>query len=371
MEGCRRASRDGSCEGVMAEREWFEKDFYKVLGVAESATDKEITRAYRKLAKELHPDTNPGSEERFKEVTAAYDVIGDSEKRKEYDEVRRMGPMAGGPGGFGGGQFGDFGDLGDILGGLFGRSGRQSRSRRGDDLETSLHLNFRDAIFGVTTTVSLPSNDGCATCRGTGAAPGTSVVTCAACQGRGVLADDQGPFGISRTCSTCHGRGGRLERPCSSCGGSGRQASSRSVQVRLPAGVEDGQRIRVKGKGGPGFQGGPAGDLFVDVRVGADPRFSRKGRHVTTSTTISITQAVLGTTVSVPTLDDPVTLKIAPGTQPGTTLRVKSRGVPAHGKHPQGDLLVTVNVHVPTELTPEQRELVEQLAATWESKENS
>lgn len=351
----------------MAEREWFEKDFYKVLGVSETASDKDITRAYRKLAKELHPDTNPGSEERFKEVTAAYDVIGDAEKRKEYDEVRRMGPM---PGGYSGAPFGDFGDIGDILGGLFGRSGRQTRSRRGDDLETSLTLNFRDAIFGATTTVSLPSSDNCTTCRGTGASPGTSMVTCGTCQGRGVLADDQGPFGISRTCSTCHGRGGRLERPCGACGGSGRRASSRKVQVRLPTGVEDGQRIRVKGKGGSGLQGGPAGDLYVDVRVSPDARFARRGRHLTTTATINVTDALLGTTVSVPTLDDPVTLKVAPGTQPGTTLRVKGRGVPAQGKHPTGDLLVTVSVHVPNELSDEQRSLVEKLAASFRNKDS-
>ena len=352
----------------MAEREWFEKDFYKVLGVSETASDKDITRAYRKLAKELHPDTNPGSEERFKEVSAAYDVVGDAEKRKEYDEVRRMGPV---PGGFASGSYGDFGDIGDILGGLFGRSARQNRARRGDDIETSLHLNFRDAIFGVTTSVSLPSNDACGTCRGTGASPGTSMVSCSTCQGRGVLADDQGPFGISRTCPTCHGRGGRLERPCTSCGGSGRQASSRKVQVRLPAGVEDGQRIRVKGKGGPGLHGGPSGDLYVDVRVGSDPRFGRRGRHVTTSHSLTMTEAALGTTVTVPTLEDEVTLKVAAGTQPGTTLRVKGRGVPASGKHPTGDLLVTLNVRIPDELTNEQRKLIEKLAATFDGKEES
>jgi molecular chaperone DnaJ len=351
----------------MAEREWFEKDFYKVLGVSETASDKEITRAYRKLAKELHPDTHPGSEEQFKEVTAAYDVIGDAEKRKEYDEVRRLGPVAGGfPSGQ---QFGDFGDLGDILGGIFGRSGRTTRARRGDDIETALHLNFRDAVFGVTTSVSLPSHDSCTACHGSGAAPGTSMVTCGTCQGRGVLADDQGPFSLSRTCPTCHGRGGRLERPCAACGGSGRQASSRSVQVRLPAGVEDGQRIRVKGKGGPGSHGGPAGDLYVDVHVTADRRFARRGRHVTTTVTVPVTEALLGSTVSVPTLDDPVTLKIAAGTQPGTTMRVKGRGVPAHGKHAAGDLLVTVQIDIPTALNETQRNLVEQLAASLNTEE--
>ena len=351
----------------MAEREWFEKDFYKVLGVSETATDKEITRAYRKLAKELHPDTHPGSEEQFKEVTAAYDVIGDAEKRKEYDEVRRLGPAAGG---FSGGQqFGDFGDLGDIFGGIFGRSGRTTRARRGDDIETALHLNFRDAVFGVTTSVSLPSHDNCSVCHGSGASPGTSMTACVTCQGRGVLADDQGPFSLSRTCPTCHGRGGRLEKPCTACGGSGRQASSRSVQVRLPAGVDDGQRIRVKGKGAPGRHGGPAGDLYVDVHVTSDSRFARRGRHVTTTVSIPVTDALLGSTVSVPTLDDPVTLKIAAGTQPGTTMRVKGRGVPAHGKSAAGDLLVTVTVEIPTPLNDAQRALIEQLASSLKSEE--
>ena len=346
----------------MVEQSWFEKDFYKVLGVSDTATDKEITRAYRKLAKELHPDTNPGQEERFKEITAAYDVVGDATKRKEYDEVRRVGPA--GFSGFGGaGNYSnvDFSDLSDIFGGMFGGGARRNRARRGENIETVVHLNFRDAIFGVTTSVSLPSRDNCRNCQGSGAAPGTAVTACPTCQGRGVLADDQGGFSFSRTCPSCQGRGGRIERPCSSCGGTGREASSRKVQVRIPAGVEDGQQIRVKGKGAPGQHGGAPGDLYVSVTVTPDPHFSRKGRHVTTSTKVSVTEAMLGTTVTVPTLDEVVTLKIAPGTQSGTTMRVRGRGVPASGKHPQGDLLVTVQVQIPTKLSDEQRSVVEKL----------
>ena len=351
----------------MAEREWFEKDYYKVLGLTSSATAKEITRAYRKLAKELHPDTNPGSEEKFKEVSGAYDVLGDAEKRKEYDEVRRLGPAAAGFGrsGAGAGGFnfgsGDLGDLGDIFGGLFGGSRRQ-RAQRGADLETALHLGFRDAVVGVTTTVSLPSNDACHTCGGRGAAPGSGFATCERCQGRGVLNDDQGPFAMSSVCPVCQGRGGRIVTPCPTCHGTGREPSSRRVNVRIPAGVVDGQRIRLKSKGNPGTHGGPAGDLFVDVHVASDAHFERKGRHVTTSVDVPLTSAILGTTIVVATLDDPVTLKIPAGTQPGTTMRVRGRGVPAGGKHAAGDLLVSVNVVVPKKLNKEQRALVEKLA---------
>jgi molecular chaperone DnaJ len=348
----------------MADREWFEKDYYQVLGISSSATAKEITRAYRKLAKQLHPDTNPGSEERFKGISVAYDVLGDAEKRKEYDEVRRLGPSAAGFAGPGQSPFttGDFGDLGDLFGGLFG--GRRQRAQRGADLETALHLGFRDAVMGVTTTVTLPSSDACHTCGGNGAAPGTGFATCERCHGRGVLNDDQGPFAMSTICPVCHGRGGRIVTPCPSCHGTGREPSARRVNVRVPAGVIDGQRIRLKGKGNPGVHSGPAGDLFVDVHVGADPRFARRGRHVTTSVDVPITAAMLGTTVEVPTLDEPVTLKVPAGTQGGTTLRVRGRGVPAIGKHAAGDLLVTLNVTVPKKLTKEQRALVERLAAS-------
>jgi molecular chaperone DnaJ len=351
----------------MAEREWFEKDYYKVLGVSEGATDKEITRAYRKLAKELHPDTNPGSEERFKEISVAYDVLGDEAKRKEYDEVRRLGPAGAGfgQGGFtapGGFNFtGDIGDLGDLFGGLFG--GRRQRTQRGSDLETALHLSFRDSVQGVTTTVTLPSNDACHTCGGRGAAPGSGFVTCERCQGRGVLNDDQGPFAMSSVCPVCHGRGGRIVTPCPTCHGTGREPSSRRVNVRVPAGVVEGQRIRLKGKGNPGTHGGAPGDLFVDVHVTPDPRFGRRGRHVTTSVRVPATSAILGTKVEVPTLDDPVTLKVPAGTQPGTTMRVRGRGVPAGGRHAAGDLLVTVEVEIPKKLSREQRSLVERLAS--------
>ncbi len=348
----------------MAEREWFEKDYYKILGLSSTATDQEVTRAYRKLAKQHHPDANPGSEERFKEISAAYDVLGDKAKRTEYDEVRRLGPMAGGFGGPGAGGVhpgGNFGDLGDLFGGLFG--GRRPQRQRGQDLETALHLSFRDAVNGVTTTVTLPSTDACHTCGGSGAAPGTGFVTCERCGGSGFIQADQGPFAMSSVCPVCQGRGGRIVTPCPTCHGTGHEPSSRRVNVRVPAGVTDGQRIRLKAKGAPGVRGGPPGDLFVDVHVTPDPRFGRRGHHVTTTVDVAVTQAILGATVQVDTLDDPVTLRLSPGTQPGTTLRVRGRGVPAAGKHAAGDLLVTVNVIVPTDLTREARGLVERLAS--------
>ena len=362
---------------MTAQREWFEKDYYKVLGVAQSATAKEITRAYRKLAKEHHPDANPGHEDRFKEISAAYDVLGDEERRKEYDEVRKLGPMGAagfggaGAGGFGSGTFrsDDMGDLGDLFGGLFGRGRNRRRApQRGQDIETGLHLSFADAVGGVTSSVNLPSDVPCSTCHGSGAAPGTSLKTCSRCQGRGSLDDNQGPFSLSTVCPSCGGRGQLVDSPCSSCHGSGREASTRRVKVRIPAGVEDGQRIRVKGRGEPGEATAPAGDLYVVVHVGHDARFGRRGRNLTTVATVSFSEAALGTQVTVPTLGESVTMKVPAGTQPGTTLRVRGRGVPAgSGKKAKaaGDLLVKIEVAVPKDLTELQRSAVEAMAAAF------
>jgi molecular chaperone DnaJ len=363
---------------MAAQREWFEKDYYKVLGVTQSATAKEITRSYRKLAKEFHPDANPGSEERFKEISSAYDVLGDETKRKEYDEVRRLGPAAGGfggaggGGGFGGGQTyrtDDLGDLGDIFGGLFGGGGRRRRNRapqRGADLETGLHLSFADAVNGVETTVNLPSDIRCGTCHGSGAAPGTSLRQCVRCGGSGQLNDDQGPFSLSKVCTDCGGRGQMVETPCPNCHGSGHEHSTRKVKVRIPSGVEDGQRIRVKGRGAPGESTAPAGDLYVVAHVAHDPRFGRRGRNLTTVAKVSFADAALGTQTTVPTLDESVTLKVPAGTQPGTQLRVRGRGVPASGKKHAlaGDLLVKIEVEVPKNLTDAQREALERFAFT-------
>ncbi len=353
------------------QREWFEKDYYKVLGVGPTATEKELARAYRRLAKQYHPDANPGSEERFKEVSAAYDVVGDTAKRKEYDEVRRLGPAAAGFGTPRGGPAPGattfrVDDLGDLLGGLFGRTGRRPGAgagpRRGEDLEASLHLSFVDAIEGVTTTVNVTSDATCGNCSGTGAAPGTSPVICSTCGGRGVRDDNQGLFSLSSPCRDCGGTGMKVETPCRQCQGSGVERRARTVKVRVPAGVEDGQRIRLKARGGAGHSGGPPGDLFVNVRVAAHELFGRKGNDLTLTVPVTFPEAALGATVKVPTLDGPVTVRIPPGTRPGRTFRVKSRGGPGPGG--TGDLLVTVEVAVPPKLTEAQRGAVEALAAT-------
>jgi molecular chaperone DnaJ len=360
---------------MAVQREWLDKDYYAVLGVSPTATDKEITRAYRKLAKQYHPDANPGSEDRFKEISAAYDVLGDDAKRKEYDEVRRLGASGMGgfgfPGGFGGGgqtiRIEDLGDLGDLLGGLGGvfGGGRRQRAggpRRGADVETELHLSFDDAVRGITTSVNVRGEGRCPTCSGSGAAPGSAPVVCPRCAGRGYLDEPQGLFSLSTVCPECAGRGTKIEKPCPTCKGSGVTSQTRTVKVRIPPGVEDGQRIRVKGRGEAGRANGPAGDLYVAVHVGKHPVFGRRARNLTVTVPVTYPEAALGTTVKVPTLDEAVTLRIPAGTPTGKTFRVKGRGVPSHGRSGPGDLLVTVEVTVPKALTDEQRAAVEHLA---------
>lgn len=375
---------------MAAQREWFEKDYYAVLGVAPGASEKELSRAYKKLAKEHHPDANagnPAAEERFKEVNAAYDVLGDGEKRKEYDDVRRMVASGVGAGGFGrgGNGFGpggvqfdvDFegsGGLGDLLGNLFGGRGRTRRSahapQRGQDLETELHLSFDDAVHGVTSTVRFRADAVCSTCHGSGAAPGTSPETCPQCHGSGSIAVDQGPFSFSQVCPTCGGRGQVIPTPCPTCHGRGVEARAREVKVRVPAGVDDGQRIRVKGRGGAGVNGGPAGDLYVVVNVSSHQLFGRSGKDLTLRLPVTFAEVTLGADVKVPTLDGQVTMRIAPGTPSGKVLRVRGQGVPgdeSNSGKKGGDLLVTIEVVVPTELNDRQRDAVDALAAATET----
>ena len=362
------------------QREWFEKDYYEVLGLTPSATDKDIQKAYRNLAKQFHPDANAGdaaAEERFKEISAAHEVLGEAERRKEYDEVRRMVASGVGPGGGGFGRgfegttfdFDDAGGLGDLFGGLFGGGGaRRGRARqpsgrqRGHDLETELRLDFLDAVNGVTTTVGLTSDAGCSKCGGSGAEPGTTPEPCATCGGNGSVALDQGPFSFSQVCPTCGGSGKIVTNPCSKCHGTGVERRRRNVKVRIPAGVRDGQRIRVPGRGGAGRNGGPAGDLFVVVHVGRHPLFGRSGaKDFTIKVPITYQEAVLGAQVKVPTLDAPVTVKVPAGTESGKTVRVRGRGIkPAKGD--AGDLLVTFDVVIPKSLNAEQSAAVEALA---------
>jgi molecular chaperone DnaJ len=369
---------------VAPQREWFDKDYYKVLGVAENAAPNDIAKAYRKLAKQYHPDANPGSEERFKEISAAYDVLGDEAKRKEYDEVRRlgaagnpfagMGGTAGRPGGFSSGFKVD--DLGDLLGNIFGRAGRtagraggtdspggqSSAARKGADLETSLHLSFLEALNGLTTTVNVTSEVACHTCSGSGAAPGSAPSVCALCGGRGVIQDNQGLFSFSQPCQACAGTGFKVDKPCPPCHGAGVEYAARQVKVRIPPGVSDGQRIRIKGRGGAGRGGAPAGNLYVVVHVESHPLFARRAKDLLVNVPITFAEATLGATITVPTLDRPVSLKVPAGTRSGRTFRVRGKGVPGSSSaHPGGDLLVTVEVAVPQELSAEQRSALESL----------
>jgi molecular chaperone DnaJ len=362
---------------MAAQRDWFEKDFYKTLGVSESATDKEIIKAYRKLARELHPDTNPGddvAEEKFKEVSSAYDVLGDDGKRLEYDEVRRMGPatMGGRPGGSDGFSFnvGDMGGgLGDVLGGMFGGGRGRGRGgssgvqpRRGADITAQLTVDFADAVTGLETTLYLTTDAQCSTCHGSGARPGTSPRVCGTCQGRGVTDDNQGMFSFSSPCHLCSGTGRLIDEPCGTCRGGGVEKRPREVKARIPAGVKDGQTIRLKGRGGPGRNSGPNGDLLVELKVMPHPRFGRSGVNLTVAVPIAFADAALGTDIQVPTLSgSTVTLRVKAGTQSGTRHRVKGKGIETSKEH--GDLIVTVNVQVPTELNDAERSAIERLRA--------
>ena len=365
-------------------REWFEKDYYGVLGVAKNASAAEIKKAYRKLAQQFHPDANPGNadaETRFKEISAAYDVLGDEDKRKRYDEVRDMG--ASGFGGFGPGGAGaagwpggaggpggtryvnveDLGDMGDLFGGLFGGGGRSrgraTRPQRGTDLETEVNVSFEDAMAGTTVPVKITGPSVCRTCHGSGAAPGTSPSVCPVCGGAGEVAVNQGFFSMSQPCRNCNATGRIVETPCPTCKGSGSERRSRTFKVKIPAGVKDGARIKLPGRGEPGPAGGQPGDLYVRVKVARDDVFGRKGDNLTLTLPVSYPEAALGANVQVPTLNGPVTLKVPAGTPSGKTFRIKGKGAPR--KSGAGDLMVTVEVDVPRKLSKEEKQLLQDL----------
>jgi len=357
----------------LSTKDFLEKDYYKALGVSKGASAEEIKKAYRKLARKYHPDANKGdaaSEERFKEISEAYNVLSDSKRRAEYDEARSLfGAGARVPGGAGGFDLGDIfgssgsgGGLGDLLGGMFGRGSRtttQARPRRGTDVETEASLSFSDAIDGATVSLRLTDEGPCKVCRGTGAKAGTVPKVCPTCQGTGQSSRDLGSFAFSEPCATCRGRGLVVDDPCTTCGGSGRALSARTIQARIPAGVADGQRIKLKGKGAPGERGGPPGDLYVRVHVAGHPVFGRSAHNLTVTVPVTFTEAALGAEIKVPVLRGlPVNVRIPRGTPNGRTFRVRGKGV-RRPDGTQGDLLVKVDVQVPTELSDDARTALE------------
>jgi molecular chaperone DnaJ len=346
------------------------RDFYEVLGVTRAATDVEIKSAYRKLAMTYHPDRNPNNpdaEEKFKEITEAYAILADSEKRSLYDRFGHagLGGSAGGGAGFDPTIFQDFGDIfGDIFGfgDMFGQSGRRrSRAQRGADLREDLTLEFDEAVFGVEKQVSVRRHETCDACRGNGAAPGKAPVTCKSCQGHGQVRYQQGFFSIARTCPTCQGMGSVITDPCPKCRGEGRLLRERMVEAKVPAGVEDGTRIRFSGLGEAGAFGGPSGDLYVVLHVKEHAFFGREGNDLHCVVPISFPQASLGTEIVVPTLEGEHKLKIPEGTQSGTSFRIRNKGVPVLNGHGKGDLYVEVRIQTPGKLSKRQRELLTEL----------
>ena len=338
---------------------------YEVLGVPKTASDDEIKKAYRKLARQYHPDRNPGdaeAEERFKEVQTAYDVLSDPEKRRVFDTFGAAGARGAAPG-FGGMRFEEFnlGDLGDLLGGMFGGT-RQAASQpaRGDDLEAHVRISFEDALNGVQVRVPLEVDTVCSACHGTGAEPGTSPVVCPECGGRGVVSEAQGLFAFSQPCPRCHGNGSIVEKPCRRCRGTGRERATKRYSVKIPAGAKTGTRIRLKGKGEAGHRGGPAGDLYVVVEVDPSKLFQRRGSDLVLDVPVTYAEAALGASVQIPTPDGPVSLKIPAGTESGKLLRVKGRGAPHLKGNGRGDLLARVLVTVPKKLSKAEREALEE-----------
>lgn len=341
-----------------------------MLGVAKTASDDEIKKAYRKLARESHPDRNPGdaaAEDRFKEIQAAYDLLSDAEKRAAYDRFGEAGArrFPGGGADMGGVRFEEFdlSNLGDLFSGMFGGGGgRRAQSRqpvRGNDLETRVRISFEDSLQGVHARVPVEVETACSVCHGTGAEPGTAPVTCPQCVGRGVVSDSQGLFALSQPCPRCRGNGTIVEKPCKHCRGSGRERATKRYAVKIPAGAKSGTRVRLKGKGEAGHNGGPPGDLFVVVEVEPSPLYERRGSDLVLDVPVTYAEAALGAAVEIPTPEGPVSLKVPGGTESGKLLRVKGRGAPHLKGSGRGDLLARVNVTVPKKLTKAEREALE------------
>ncbi len=351
-------------------------DYYEVLGVERTASDQQLKTAYRKLAMQYHPDRNPGNaeaEEKFKACSEAYQVLSDPDKRAAYDRYGHAGVNGGGPaaGGFEGSPFGGFEDLGDIFGDLFGfnmggrGAGRgPTRVQRGRDLHYDLALEFEEAVFGKETQVTIHRREACGDCNGTGAAGGRGPTMCPQCQGRGQVRYQQGFFSVARTCPGCNGTGSVITDPCPTCRGDGRQSKERKVTVKVPAGVEDGTRIRYQGEGDVGRNNGMAGDLYVELTVRPHEFFERIGNDLHCSVPVSFPQAALGTDLPLPTLDGEIRLKVPEGTQSGKEFRVRGKGVPHLNEHGRGDLIVQIMVQTPKRLTKVQKELVRQLGET-------
>lgn len=349
------------------QREWLEKDFYRTLGVAKSASAAEIKKAYRKLARENHPDANPNNptaEQRFKDVGEAYAVLSDEQKRREYDEVQRLGP------GMFGGRSGAAatGDFSDLFGSLFNQGGfstgrgRRRQARRGEDVTADVYVSFEDALSGVRTSVTVTGDAPCTECDGSGAAHGTTPRTCTSCAGRGEVNVDQGMFSFTQPCTTCQGRGVIIDTPCGRCGGRGRAVAPRALTINIPAGVADGATIRAAGRGQPGVNGGPAGDVLITVRVGAHPLYGRSGDDVTLEVPVTYAEAVLGTDLKVPLVNGETrTIRVPAGTTSGRRFRIKGAGAKRRAGG-SGDLIVTVTITVPKEPTAEVKRLIEELA---------
>ena len=356
------------------------RDYYEVLGVNKDASEDEIKKAYRKLAMKYHPDRNPdskGAEEKFKEVKEAYEMLSDPAKREAYDRYGHAGVDPNmGAGGFGGGGFGGFSDaFGDIFGDIFGQSARGGRGGpqvyRGADLRYNLEITLEQAAHGYDTTIRVPSWSECETCHGSGAKPGTSPTTCGTCGGHGQVRMQQGFFSIQQTCPKCHGTGKIIPNPCPSCSGTGRNKKNKTLEVKIPAGIDDGMRIRSSGNGEPGMNGGPPGDLYVEVRIKPHPVFQRDGDDLHCEIPISFAKAALGGEVEVPTLNGKASFTLPEGTQSGKTFRLRSKGIKGVRSGYAGDLFCHVVVETPVKLTDRQKELLqefEQLTSAGGSK---